>query len=95
MDTNKIINDLKTKFNFDEVEHKTSFKAIRDNDNGDLQEFIIDIFDAGTDVDSEFRYSCEIRKIENGEVAAEATGNPGKSIDDALSTIRWADLDNS
>jgi len=91
MDTNKIINDLKTKFNFDEAEHKTSFKAIKDNNNGDVQEFIIDIFDAGIDVDSEFRYSCEIRRIENGKVA---TGNPGKSVDDALFSIRWADLDN-
>jgi hypothetical protein len=80
MDTNKIINDLTTKFKFVDVEHKTSFKAFRKIKNGTLQECIIEIFDAGTNVDSELRYACEIRRIENGEVVAEATGNPGKSI---------------
>lgn len=85
----KIIKRLKELTGSSEVYHKTSFECYRKAKDGNAQEVLVEILDAGPDVDPQLRYQC-IAKTKDGKTA---TGNPAASIDDVLSIVHWYDLD--
>jgi len=75
---------------FSEVRHiKMSFVASRKAKDGTLQKVEIQVYDEGPDVEPHLRYSCEA-KTHDGKLA---TGNPGKTVDEVLSTVQWHKLD--
>jgi hypothetical protein len=82
------VNILKS-FGFFEVSHITSFECYRKAKDGTTQKVIVEILDAGLDVNPELRYQCEAR-TEDGKMA---TGNPASSIYDVISTVHWHELD--
>ena len=86
----EIINHLKRVSGFFEVYHKTSFECYRKAKDGSEQEVLVEILDAGPDVDPQRRYQC-VATTKDGKIA---TGNPAASIDVALSIVHWHDLDN-
>jgi hypothetical protein len=89
MNENQVIKQINEMEGFFETAHKTSFTAFRRAKDGTEKEVCIDILDAGSDTDSQSRYSCEAR-TENGRMA---TGNPASSISDVLLTVHWHQLD--
>lgn len=87
----EIINHLKKVSGFLEVYHKTSFECSRKAKDGSEQEVLVEILDAGPDVEKpQLRYQC-VATTKDGKIA---TGNPADSIDVALSIVHWHDLDN-
>jgi hypothetical protein len=72
-----------------EVSQITSFECYRKAKDGTTQKVIVEILDAGIDVNPELRYQCEAR-TKDGKIA---TGNPASSIDDVISTVHWHELD--
>ncbi len=86
----EIINHLKRVSGFFEVYHKTSFECYRKAKDGSEQEVLVEILDAGSDVDPQRRYQC-VATTKDGKIA---TGNPAASIDVVLSLVHWQDLDN-
>jgi hypothetical protein len=74
---------------FFEVYHITSFECYRKAKDGTTQEVVVEILDAGSDVNPELRYQC-VARTKDGKMAS---GNPASSIDDVISTVHWYDLD--
>jgi hypothetical protein len=89
MNPDNTINLLKNAGLF-EISHITSFECCRTAKDGNVQSLIVEIFDGGSGVDPYLRYQCEVRTKDGKKTA---TGNPGSTIDEVLSTLHWHDLD--
>jgi len=72
-----------------EVSHITSFECYRKAKNGTVQEVVVQILDAGSDVNPELRYQC-VARTKDGKMV---TGNPASSIYDVIATVHWYELD--
>jgi len=84
---------------FSHVEHKTAFWCVRTKYTPDghsvdqqNQEFLVDIFDSGTEsgLNPKLRYRCETTKI--GERAK--GWDAAESIERALANVQWYKLDD-
>ena len=75
--------------NMDEIQHVTTFRCYRRTRDGDMQAVIVDVLDAGPDGPADLRYSCKAI-TEDGRFAS---GNPGKTITEALAVVHWGNLD--
>jgi hypothetical protein len=75
--------------NMDEIYHVTTFRCYRRSRETSMQEVIVEILDMGPNAQADLRYSCHA-STEDGRFA---TGNPGKTIDEALAIVHWGDLD--
>jgi len=68
--------------------HKTTFACWRDTKGGGAEEVTIDVLDRGTE-EPKRRFMC-IAKLADGRACQ---SNPEASIDVALSTMHWGELD--
>jgi len=88
MNEEDVMKRLKKEARFFKIYHKTSFWGYRRNAKGEEQEVSVDILDMGSEA-GELRYSC-VARIKDGK---EITGNPAPSIDTAIMTAHWNELD--
>ena len=72
------------------IYHVTTFLAHRTRADGREQEVRIDILDSGP---GEYRFIVHARANDDPEDDAFATGNPGATVEDAISMVHWAQLD--
>ena len=70
----------------DEVRHVTTFKAVRGDDR-----VIVEIEDAGSDVDPSMRFRCYAKPEDGGRRFA--TGNPAETAEMAMIITQWGNLD--
>jgi hypothetical protein len=84
----KLLGDLPG-LRMSDIHHVTSFRCYRRTSDDEMQTLIVEIHDAGPDVTPELRYSC-MALTEDGRFA---TGNPGRSIEEALAIVHWGELD--
>ena len=75
--------------NMDEIYHVSTFRCHRRKASGDSQTVVVEVLDAGADAPSSLRYHA-VAFTEEGQFA---TGNPGKTIDEALAIVHWGKLD--
>jgi len=73
----------------DEIYHVMTLRCHRQAANGDSQMVIVEVLDAGPDFPADLRYHCSA-VTEEGHFA---TGNPGRTIDEALAIVHWNKLD--
>jgi hypothetical protein len=79
-----------------EVSRVRTFKAFRRGNDGKIRELTVEVSDAGPNSDNpELRFNCIVR-IGDGESVPDidsiATGNGGRTLDDALSRVHWHKL---
>src|SRR5262245_26911566 len=84
-----MIEELKKRAGFLEVCHKNAFRCLRNKEGGQAQAVLVEIYDAGPDVDPQRRYSCKAF-ADDGRLAA---GNPAETVANALAAVPWRDLD--
>ena len=74
-----------------EVYQKTEFQCYRTRKDGSVQDVTVTIHDAGMNSPADLRYHVQAE----ADDGAKATGNPGNSIEVALSIVHWGNLDRS
>ena len=75
--------------NMFKVAHVTTFEGHRKNSKGEDQSVTVKIGDLGSTVDPSLRYHCQAFS-EEGKTA---TGKPGATIREVISSVHWNEVD--
>jgi hypothetical protein len=89
MNTNAAIEHLKSLPRISEAYHVTTFRCVREAEDGSPRKIIVELWDAGEDAGNS-RYTASATS-DDGRSAT--SGNPAGSVEAALSILHWFDFD--
>ena len=73
-----------------EARHATYFRCSRQRPDGGSHELLLEVLDAGPGANPATRYWVSVTSVEDGRRAG---GSGGPTVDEALTTLRWWELD--
>jgi hypothetical protein len=73
-----------------EVYEVTTYKCFREPPSGGIQEVTVEVWDRGEHFGN-LRFSVKV----TGDEDQFATGNPGRTLEEAFLNVHWWDLDKS
>lgn len=90
MEPTEILDWINGKHGFFETYHlHSTYKCIRQSQDGSYQKVMLEIYDAGPNVSNESLRYHAVATSEDGKVAR---GNPDMSIYAVLTTLHWSEL---
>jgi hypothetical protein len=81
------LNFLRKVANVKEAYHLLTFKCYREAKDGHMQEVLVEVLDGGPE-----HFSARYRVIVSAE-GKSASGNSFNSVEAAIATVHWGDLD--